>query len=168
MNFAYFHVEMKKTTLLIWILIFFSTDVFGQSLLGITGNSLQNNSLTVDYSIGEIAINTLSSSSTYATIGFLQPYALTKRQPTNDEQIIVYQFLSPNQDGDNETFHISGLPPLLENEVLVFDRTGKTVFSAKNYDNGWNGGNLPEGNYFYVVKIPSKKLELKGGLVIAK
>lgn len=172
MTFAYLHAGMKINGMQILILLSFTANIYGQSLQSLvstTGNSLTNNSLALDYSIGEIAINTMSSSSYFATIGFLQPFAFIKPpEPVADAPIVVYQFLSPNQDSDNETFQISGLPALLENEVLIFDRNGKKVFSAVNYGNDWDGGNLPEGNYFYVVKIPARKMELKGGLVIAK
>jgi gliding motility-associated-like protein len=82
--------------------------------------------------------------------------------------LLVYQFLSPNEDGKNETFYIDGLSSYPENEVIIFDRMGKQVFRQKNYDNSWTGNNLPEDNYFYVVKIPSLNSEMKGGLVLTR
>jgi len=157
---------MKKRVTYILFFLLFVIRLHGQTLICPGGNLLENKLISINYCIGEIAVNMLSSSS-YATIGFLQP-SFALKTPNNDSPIIVYQFLSPNLDGDNDTFQIEGLPTLVENEVLVFDRTGSKVFYAKNYDNSWDGGNLPEGNYFYVVKVPSKKLEFKGGLVIAK
>jgi len=40
-------------------------------------------------------------------------------------------------------------------ELLMFNRWGNQVFSAKNYRNDWDGtwdGNeLPDGTYFYVL-----------------
>jgi hypothetical protein len=35
---------------------------------------------------------------------------------------------------------------------VVFNRWGEKVFEAKNYNNNWDGKNLPDGVYFYVLK----------------
>ena len=81
---------------------------------------------------------------------------------------IPYGF-SPNGDGLNETFEIKIMrgndltgndydlmefrDAFLRNEFVVFDRAGKRVYNAVNYKSGdWDGGNLPDGVYFYVLK----------------
>lgn len=164
---------MKKAGLQILIIFLYVAKLNAQSssdpsLLSTTGYSLQNDNISFSYSIGEIAINTISSS---YTVGFLQPFtnSISPQPPILPETpLIVYQFLSPNQDGENETFYIEGLNAFPENEVIIFDRNGKIVFSKKNYDNGWTGENLIDGSYFYIVKIPRNKLELKGGLVVSR
>ncbi len=38
------------------------------------------------------------------------------------------------------------------NKLIVFNRYGRLVFEASNYDNDWDGGNLPEGVYFYILE----------------
>ena len=40
-----------------------------------------------------------------------------------------------------------------ENEVIVVNRWGNEVFSMKDYKNNWDGSNLAEGTYFYILKI---------------
>jgi len=64
---------------------------------------------------------------------------------------------SPNGDGKNDFFKIPFITNLKENNVVVFNRWGKKVFEADNYDNSWDGENLPSGTYFYVVSAPNFK-----------
>lgn len=41
----------------------------------------------------------------------------------------------------------------LSNELWIYDRWGRRVYHTTNYVNGtWDGGNLPDGTYFYVFK----------------
>jgi hypothetical protein len=53
--------------------IIFSGASYGQTLLNTTGNTLANGALTLEYSVGEIAINTLSGTTNDLTQGLLQP-----------------------------------------------------------------------------------------------
>jgi len=74
---------------------------------------------------------------------------------------IAYAF-SPNGDGLNDEFmiEIEGENPYPEfsdaylgNEIVIYDRWGKKVYSKMNYRSGdWDGGNLPDGVYFYILK----------------
>jgi gliding motility-associated-like protein len=73
-----------------------------------------------------------------------------------------YNYLSPNGDGSNETWLIGKIESeeFSANEVVIMNRWGSEVWSAKNYDNlavcwngkGSNGLDLPDGTYFYRVK----------------
>ncbi len=66
---------------------------------------------------------------------------------------------SPNGDGVNDTFFVTGLDVLTNNELTVFDRWGQQVYHMKGYANDWkgqgvNGKDLNEGTYFYVLNFP--------------
>gem|GEM_PF-3187813 len=69
-----------------------------------------------------------------------------------DKPYIVSGF-SPNGDGINEIFFISGLEQFPDNELSIFNRWGTRVFKQKNYQNKWqgkyDGKDLPDGTYFY-------------------
>ncbi|MFZ4543049.1 MAG: gliding motility-associated C-terminal domain-containing protein [Saprospiraceae bacterium] len=89
-----------------------------------------------------------------------------KCPPDNKGPFKVHNAFSPNGDGINDVFNITGLDNFTENEVVVYNRWGNQVFSKKNYDNSWDGtweGNpLPDGTYYYVVSLKeanSTKLE---------
>ncbi len=79
---------------------------------------------------------------------------------------------TPNGDGFNDVWKID--PVKYPNpEVMIFDRWGEVVFTSNNYTNDWggidqrNGKQLPDGAYFYVLKIPSLNNQvIKGNINI--
>ncbi|MCP4909786.1 MAG: gliding motility-associated C-terminal domain-containing protein [Bacteroidetes bacterium] len=42
-------------------------------------------------------------------------------------------------------------------KLVVFNRAGRTVFKSDNYNNKWNGDNLPDGVYYYVLECNGVK-----------
>ena len=54
---------------------------------------------------------------------------------------------TPNRDGLNDTF-VPNITCLSVN-LKVFSRSGKLVFEQANYQNTRDGGNLPDGVYYY-------------------
>jgi gliding motility-associated-like protein len=78
----------------------------------------------------------------------------------------VYDALTPNSDGINDTWIIDGIQYYPDNLVQVFDKIGDLVYEKMSYNNTWggegkNGGLLPDGTYYYVIKINSENV--KGG-----
>ena len=60
--------------------------------------------------------------------------------------------MTPNGDGYNDTFRIDSLQHYMSNKIAIFNRYGKKVFSQTNYQGDWDGGNLRDGAYFYVLE----------------
>jgi gliding motility-associated-like protein len=61
--------------------------------------------------------------------------------------------ISPNGDGDNDTFDLRGLGV---KQLGIFNRYGTKVYSLANYTNEWKGQSdkgqeLPDGTYYYVI-----------------
>ena len=82
----------------------------------------------------------------------------------------ISNVFTPNADGSNDTWKISGLENYPGSEIQVFDRFGDIVF--QKITNGafeWNGFSnsrvLPTGNYWYVVKVSDGRL-LNGWVLI--
>jgi gliding motility-associated-like protein len=70
------------------------------------------------------------------------------------EDVYIHNLITPNNDGHNDNLHIRGLEIYPHNELTVINRWGNQVFTAKDYVNGtWNGANLPDGVYFYKLKL---------------
>lgn len=69
---------------------------------------------------------------------------------------IVPNVITPNGDGINDDFYISGL----ENgtKLTIFNRWGDVVYTSNNYNNDWDGGNLKDGVYYYVLNLPTTEV----------
>lgn len=91
-------------------------------------------------------------------------------QPNDGLADQIPNAISPNGDGVNDYFIVPGLEenPDLKNELIIFDRFGQVVYSANPYRNDWDGifentlGPLPEGTYFYTLKIENNPSKLSG------
>ncbi|WP_316819370.1 MBG domain-containing protein, partial [Pedobacter nyackensis] len=80
--------------------------------------------------------------------------------------------MSPNGDGVNDKWVIDNLDLYPNNEVKVFDRTGRLLFGKKGYDNSWdatlNGLPLAEGTYYYIIDFGTKRPKIKGFITITR
>jgi gliding motility-associated-like protein len=113
-----------------------------------------NNQL-YDFSVGEmVLVQTFQISNAALTQGFFQPFIIS--QNTTD-LIITNNILTPNGDGKNDFFVVKGLEKYLTNRISIFDRAGRMVYSAVNYQNNWdgyyNGKPLAEDTYYYIIDL---------------
>jgi len=97
-------------------------------------------------------------------------------------ELIVYNAVSPNGDGMNDTFHIKGIDKYPDNTVEIYNRWGVKVYDTNGYNESNNmfagysdgratvkrGEKLPTGTYFYIIKYNngSKVIEQAGYLYI--
>ena len=70
--------------------------------------------------------------------------------------------ISPNNDGKNENFDLSGLGQDVNLEI--FNRYGTKVFWQDDYSNQWHGQDyndnlLPDATYFYLVKLADNQVK---------
>jgi gliding motility-associated-like protein len=85
----------------------------------------------------------------------------SKPNPPEEECIVIYNVITPNGDGANDTWIIDCIENFPDNEVVIFDRWGDKVNEFKNYDNNsrvWKGTNykdetVPDGTYYYILTI---------------
>ena len=103
-----------------------------------------------------------------------------------DLPVEVSNAVTPNGDGDNDYFHISGLDCYSNNTVEIYNRWGVLVFEASKYNNNVDKGfignsngrsimkqsdGLPDGTYYYVLKyvdFSGKVLQKAGYLYLSK
>ncbi len=102
---------------------------------------------------------------------------MTFTVPDTCSHIVIYDAISPNGDGINDTWYILGLELFPTNTVQLFDKWGDEVFSTTNYKNDFAGkgkkGELPDGTYYYLVKLntnnaPDGKESFTGYLMIKR
>lgn len=71
--------------------------------------------------------------------------------------IFIYNGFSPNGDDVNDYFVIKGIENYPDNELTVINRWGNTVFNTEtyrgNWDGTWDGKIVPDGTYFYMLKV---------------
>ncbi|PBI83142.1 hypothetical protein BSF41_46140 [Flavobacterium sp. ACN2] len=92
--------------------------------------------------------------------------AIVKKTITPDSDLIIYNAVSPNGDGINDSFYIKGIDKYPDNRVEIYNRWGVKVYDATSYNEndvmfkGYSDGRstvkrgegLPAGTYFYVLK----------------
>jgi gliding motility-associated-like protein len=71
----------------------------------------------------------------------------------------IGKIVTPDGDGKNDFWRIGNIEHFPDNNILVIDRWGSTIFKASHYNNEsvvWRGdsstsGKLPAGTYFFVI-----------------
>ncbi|MEP0710346.1 MAG: gliding motility-associated C-terminal domain-containing protein, partial [Algoriphagus sp.] len=79
--------------------------------------------------------------------------------------------ITPNNDGDNDTFEIEGISIFVSTEITILNRYGDHVLEQQNYKNDWNAPGQTAGTYFYVLKAvdkAGKSHEYKGWIQVIK
>ena len=98
-------------------------------------------------------------------------YILNAHQDACD-RIVVANLLTPNNDTKNDTWLIDNLESLPALDVKIFNRLGKEIYANPNYDNSWNGEYqgtpLPDGTYYYVIKVEGSDRVLTGPVNLMK
>lgn len=67
--------------------------------------------------------------------------------------ILIPNIISPNGDGINDLFRITGLSA--GSAMHIFNRWGNEIFSTENYLNNWSAE--VDGIYYYVLKTPRNR-----------
>lgn len=74
----------------------------------------------------------------------------------NEKNILGLQIpnvFTPDGDGKNDAFVVPGLQDYPDNEIVIINRWGNSVYEKHNYQNDWTGDGLNEGTYFYVLTV---------------
>jgi gliding motility-associated-like protein len=78
--------------------------------------------------------------------------------------------MTPNGDGFNDVWNVIGIEQYPGNRVTIYNRNGMLIYETENYNNTWggtfNGAELPDGTYYYVISFPDSDKELKGAITI--
>ena len=85
---------------------------------------------------------------------------------------MVSTFFTPNGDGINDTWYIQNIQNFPGSEVFVYNIYGQLVYNKKDYTNDWkgtyNGSDLPDGTYYYILKFENSPKIRKGSIDIIR
>jgi gliding motility-associated-like protein len=107
-----------------------------------------------------------SSNIFYNVIGGL--YTITVKEVYCDTltrieylHFVIPKFFTPNNDGLNDQFNLTGIENYNASEVSIFDRYGKLLKNSRNapfsWDGTFNGQLLASSDYWYVIIINNQK-----------
>ena len=81
----------------------------------------------------------------------------------NPCDVVVPNIFTPGTGDQNATFAIINLERYPNSNLQIFNRWGEKVYFSTNYQNDWNGGNMPDGTYYYILTL--ENLVVKKGFV---
>jgi PKD repeat protein len=119
-------------------------------------------------------VNPEGCDTTYATTVTVKPvelYIPNVFTPGTSPGVNDFFEVTTKEIKDKGTTAIETLQRFYENSrLVVFNRLGKKVFEADNYDNKWDGDNLPDGVYYYVLECHGAKSTdvFKGSVTIIR
>ena len=67
--------------------------------------------------------------------------------------IVVPNVMTPNGDGVNDIFDINYIELYDVKKLTIYNRWGNPVYTSEDYQNDWDGGNVSDGVYFYVLEL---------------
>jgi gliding motility-associated-like protein len=156
------------------------------------GDTISTNSnQTVSYYESEIDAledqNSILNPSNYTNLFLTQEIHV---RVSNENCFLIYSFLiqikncpvevfnvvTPNGDGLNDTFIVSGLYNIYaKHKMYIFSRYGQKIWEGNNDSGGWDGTSntglfnsgerLPTGTYFYVLELNEPHTKPKAGYV---
>ena len=78
--------------------------------------------------------------------------------------------ITPNADGQNDTWEIEDIDAFPDALVHIYDKAGLTVFKSSGGYNAWdgstNGKQLPMGTYYYIIDLRDGSAIYQGTLTI--
>ncbi len=88
----------------------------------------------------------------------------SKEEEINIADIYVPNIITPNGDEKNDVFQVITDARV---DLKIFNRWGKELYKDPDYQNNWNGKDVPAGTYFYEIQLDDEA-SCKGWLQVLK
>lgn len=89
-----------------------------------------------------------------------------------DYKLMVSNVMTPDGNGENDTWYVENMDTFPTSKVLVYDRNGKKVFEKTGYQNDWDGADgfdiLPDATYYYLITFADTDKVYKGAITILR
>ena len=91
--------------------------------------------------------------------------------------IYIPQGISPNGDGINDAFVITGLKSYPNTSLTIFSREGISIYHSDDYQNDWTGIQddkrsnrlpVPSGTYYYLLHLGGTSRVIKGFVYLTR
>jgi gliding motility-associated-like protein len=86
----------------------------------------------------------------------------------DDYNVTPQNILTPNGDGQNDTWVIENLSSYPVNKVSIFDAAGRMIYVKNGYTNDWSGSNLIDGTYYYIIEFGTGVTPKRGFITIIR
>lgn len=92
-------------------------------------------------------------------------------------EVTIYNVITPNDDGSNDEFIISGLRDIYDkHKIYIFTRYGQLIWKGDNNTPSWDGRAntglayqkdkiLPTGTYYYIIEFNEPGVKPKAGYI---
>ena len=107
------------------------------------------------------------------------PLIISQETSFDYQPLEIPNAFSPNNDGVNEKLIITGLGKFPQHNFTIYSRWETVVIQEAPYKNDWggeqrlgfpknDGGDLPEGTYFYILDLGNGQLPFKGFIYLKR
>ncbi|MBA2613168.1 MAG: gliding motility-associated C-terminal domain-containing protein [Bacteroidetes bacterium] len=155
------------------VLAAFNPDVItGLAPLTVNFSNQSTGATTYSWSFGNGTSTQTNPSNTFPTGTYTVVLTSMNGACTSTAEVVIKvnnkignvpEVFTPNSDGHNDVFEITGLDSYPNNSLQIFNRWGNQVYFAKPYKNDWDGSpnangktgsnKLPTGTYFYILDL---------------
>ncbi|WP_257668131.1 T9SS type B sorting domain-containing protein [Parapedobacter tibetensis] len=143
----------------------------GSSYVWADANGIVSGKTTAALEVRPSQTTTYSVTATNAS-GYTESKAINIIVLEDFVKIKATNIMSPNGDGVNDKWVIDNIDFYPNNEVRVFDKTGRFIYGKKGYDNSWegtlNGAPLAEGTYYYIIDFGTSRPRFRGFITIIR
>jgi gliding motility-associated-like protein len=88
----------------------------------------------------------------------------SKEEEINIADVYVPNIITPNGDEKNDTFRVITDARV---DLKIFNRWGKVLYKDTDYQDNWNGEDVPAGTYYYEIQLEDNA-SCKGWLQVLK
>lgn len=69
----------------------------------------------------------------------------------HDCSVVPPNVFTPNGDGTNDNLVFTGLQNFPGSSLFIYNRWGNKIYESSDYQNDWNGSNVSDGVYYYIL-----------------
>jgi gliding motility-associated-like protein len=160
---------MKHSSSMSLLIVALTANVtLAQQTISSAGGNGSSPTGSISYTAGQVSYKATANPAGRINEGVQQPLQVTT--PVLPTELVVSNYISPNNDGENDTWKMIPLEKVANYKVVVTNQWGTTVFEKdSNYQNEWdatlNGKKLPDGVYYYSL-LENDQVVGKGSITV--